>query len=62
MAPEPLRLVTYDNEKVGRIDGDEIVRLAVPTMREYFARGGADDAGERTALADATLHAPIVPK
>jgi 2-keto-4-pentenoate hydratase/2-oxohepta-3-ene-1,7-dioic acid hydratase in catechol pathway len=57
-----MKLVTYDNGKVGRIDGDEIVRLDVPTMREYFARGGADDAGERVALTEAKLRAPIVPK
>ncbi|MBA3842971.1 MAG: fumarylacetoacetate hydrolase family protein [Actinobacteria bacterium] len=31
-------------------------------MREYFERGGADDAGERTPLADAKLRAPITPK
>src|SRR4051812_31759165 len=31
-------------------------------MRDYFERGGADDTGERTPLADATLRAPIVPK
>jgi 2-keto-4-pentenoate hydratase/2-oxohepta-3-ene-1,7-dioic acid hydratase in catechol pathway len=57
-----MKLVTYDDGKVGRIDGDEIVRLDVPTMREYFERGGADDAVERTPLAEARLRAPIVPK
>src|SRR4051794_23069742 len=31
-------------------------------MREHFERGGAEDAGERTPLADARLEAPIVPK
>ena len=50
-----MKLVTYDDGKVGRIDGEEIVRLDVPTMREYFERGGADDTGERTPLADAKL-------
>ena len=50
-----MKLVTYDDGKVGRIDGEEIVRLDVPTMREYFERGGADDASERTPLADAKL-------
>ena len=35
-----MKLVTYDEGKVGRVDGDEIVRLDVPTMREYFERGG----------------------
>jgi len=57
-----MKLVTYDDGKVGRIDGEEIVRLDVPTMREYFERGGADEAGERTPLSEATLRAPIVPK
>jgi 2-keto-4-pentenoate hydratase/2-oxohepta-3-ene-1,7-dioic acid hydratase in catechol pathway len=57
-----MKLVTYDDENVGRIEGDEIVRLDVPDMRTYFERGGADDTGERTPLADARLRAPIVPK
>ena len=33
-----------------------------PSMREYFERGGADDAGREHALADVKLRAPIVPK
>jgi 2-keto-4-pentenoate hydratase/2-oxohepta-3-ene-1,7-dioic acid hydratase in catechol pathway len=57
-----MRLVTYDGGKVGRIEGDEIVRFDVPDMRTYFERGGAADAGERRALAGADLEAPIVPK
>ena len=57
-----MKLVTYDGGKVGRVDGEEIVRLDVPDMRTYFERGGADDANERTSLADADLEAPIVPK
>jgi 2-keto-4-pentenoate hydratase/2-oxohepta-3-ene-1,7-dioic acid hydratase in catechol pathway len=57
-----MRLVTYDEGKVGRVDGEEIVRLDVPTMRGYFEHGGADDTDERTPLADAKLRAPIVPK
>ncbi|MDX6386642.1 MAG: hypothetical protein QOD85_444 [Gaiellaceae bacterium] len=57
-----MKLVTYDDGKVGRVDGEEIVRLDVPSMRDYFERGGADDAGERTPLADAKLRAPITPK
>jgi hypothetical protein len=57
-----MKLVTYDDGKVGYIDGEEIVRLDVPTMREYFERGGADEAGERTPLVEAKLRAPIVPK
>jgi 2-keto-4-pentenoate hydratase/2-oxohepta-3-ene-1,7-dioic acid hydratase in catechol pathway len=57
-----MRLVTYDDGKVGRIDGGEIVRFDVPTMRAWFERGGAADTAERTPLAEATLRAPIVPK
>jgi 2-keto-4-pentenoate hydratase/2-oxohepta-3-ene-1,7-dioic acid hydratase in catechol pathway len=57
-----MKLVTYDGGKVGRIDGDEIVRLDVPDMRAYFERAGADDAGERRPAAGADLEAPIIPK
>ena len=57
-----MKLVTYDDGKVGRIDGEEIVRLEVPTMRQWFERGGADETGERVPLATARLRAPIVPK
>ncbi len=56
------RLVTFDEGRVGRVDGEEIAVLDVPTMREYFERGGADDTGERVALAGARLRPPIVPK
>jgi 2-keto-4-pentenoate hydratase/2-oxohepta-3-ene-1,7-dioic acid hydratase in catechol pathway len=56
-----MKLVTYDDGKVGRVDGDEVVRLDAPSMRAYFERGGADDAGERSLLAEVKLRAPIVP-
>jgi 2-keto-4-pentenoate hydratase/2-oxohepta-3-ene-1,7-dioic acid hydratase in catechol pathway len=57
-----MKLVTYDGGKVGRLDGEEVVRLDVADMRTYFERGGADDASERVALAEVDLEAPIVPK
>jgi len=57
-----MKLVAYDGGKVGRIEGVEIVRLDVADLRTYFERGGADEAGERTPLAEADLEAPIVPK
>jgi 2-keto-4-pentenoate hydratase/2-oxohepta-3-ene-1,7-dioic acid hydratase in catechol pathway len=57
-----MKLVTYDGGKVGRIEGEEVVRLDVPTMRDYFERGGADHTDERRELAGAELQAPIVPK
>jgi len=57
-----VKLVTYDEGRVGRVDRDEVVRLDVDTMREYFERGGAADTSERTPLAEARLQAPIRPK
>jgi 2-keto-4-pentenoate hydratase/2-oxohepta-3-ene-1,7-dioic acid hydratase in catechol pathway len=57
-----MKLVTFDEGKVGRVEGDEVVELAAASMREYFERGGADDAGPRHALADVRLRAPIVPR
>jgi 2-keto-4-pentenoate hydratase/2-oxohepta-3-ene-1,7-dioic acid hydratase in catechol pathway len=56
------RLVTFDEGRVGRVDGEEIAVLDVPTMREYFERGGAEETGERVALEGARLRPPIVPK
>src|SRR5215203_6135982 len=57
-----MKLVAYDGGNVGRVDGEEIVRLDVPDLRTYFERSGADDLDERIPLADADLRAPIVPK
>jgi len=56
------RLVTFDDGKAGRLDGDTISELDVPTLREYFERGGADVTGREHALADVKLRAPIIPK
>jgi 2-keto-4-pentenoate hydratase/2-oxohepta-3-ene-1,7-dioic acid hydratase in catechol pathway len=58
-----MKLVTYDDGKVGHVVGDRVVALDVPTMREYFERGGGvAESGESTPLADVTLRAPIAPK
>jgi 2-keto-4-pentenoate hydratase/2-oxohepta-3-ene-1,7-dioic acid hydratase in catechol pathway len=56
------RLVTFDEGRVGRVDDGEVAVLDVPTMRAYFERGGAVETGERLALGDAKLRAPIIPK
>ena len=47
-----MKLVTFDNDRVGYVDGDEIVVLDVPSMRELFEDGGADETGERVSLAE----------
>jgi 2-keto-4-pentenoate hydratase/2-oxohepta-3-ene-1,7-dioic acid hydratase in catechol pathway len=58
-----MKLVTFDDGKVGRIEGDEVVQLDVLDMRSYFERGEVPRAtGETFALADVKLRAPISPK
>ncbi|MGH3104419.1 MAG: fumarylacetoacetate hydrolase family protein [Gaiellaceae bacterium] len=58
-----MRLVTFGEGRVGRVDGDEVVELDAPDMRSYFERGEVPRAtGETCALDDVRLRAPIVPK
>ncbi|WP_181803363.1 fumarylacetoacetate hydrolase family protein [Streptomyces shenzhenensis] len=58
-----MKLVTFDNGRVGYLDGDDVVELDVPSMRDYFERGGdINETGRRFALAQVRLQAPIVPK
>jgi 2-keto-4-pentenoate hydratase/2-oxohepta-3-ene-1,7-dioic acid hydratase in catechol pathway len=58
-----MKLVTFDDGKVGRVVDDRVVELDVPDMRTYFERGGdAAETGRTHALADVRLRAPIVPK
>jgi 2-keto-4-pentenoate hydratase/2-oxohepta-3-ene-1,7-dioic acid hydratase in catechol pathway len=56
------RLMTFDAGRVGRVDDGEVAVLGVPTMRAYFEQGGAPETGERLALGDVRLRAPIIPK
>jgi 2-keto-4-pentenoate hydratase/2-oxohepta-3-ene-1,7-dioic acid hydratase in catechol pathway len=57
-----VKLATFDDGKVGRVEGDVVHELDVPSMREYFERGGGGDTRREHALADVRLRAPIVPK
>jgi 2-keto-4-pentenoate hydratase/2-oxohepta-3-ene-1,7-dioic acid hydratase in catechol pathway len=58
-----MKLVTFDEGKVGRIEGDRVIELDVPDMRTYYERGQeASETGESYPLADVRLRAPIVPK
>ena len=36
-----MKLVTFDDGRVGYLDGEEIVELATASTREYFERGEA---------------------
>jgi 2-keto-4-pentenoate hydratase/2-oxohepta-3-ene-1,7-dioic acid hydratase in catechol pathway len=58
-----MKLVTFDDGKVGRIEGDRVLALDVPDMRAYFEGGQrASETGESHALSDVRLRAPIIPK
>jgi 2-keto-4-pentenoate hydratase/2-oxohepta-3-ene-1,7-dioic acid hydratase in catechol pathway len=58
-----MRLVTFDDGKVGRIEGDEVVELDLPSMRAYFEADEVPRAtGETYPLDDVRLRPPIVPK
>jgi 2-keto-4-pentenoate hydratase/2-oxohepta-3-ene-1,7-dioic acid hydratase in catechol pathway len=58
-----MKLVTFDDGKVGRVEGDRVIELDVPDMRTYFEGGQqAPETGEAHALSDVRLRAPIVPK
>ena len=58
-----MKLVTYDDGSVGHVEGDRVVALDVPSMREYFERGGdVAPTGEEQRAGDVTLRAPIIPK
>ncbi len=58
-----MKLVTFDEGRVGHVVGEEVVELGCASTREWFQRGGqVDETGARLALADVRLRAPIVPK
>ncbi len=58
-----MRLVTFDDGQVGRIEGDEVVELDVATMRDYFERDEVPLASGRVVgLSDVRLRAPIIPR
>ena len=57
-----MRLVTFDDGKVGRVEGETVAELEVPSTREYFERGEVPRTVAEHSLADVKLRAPIVPK
>jgi 2-keto-4-pentenoate hydratase/2-oxohepta-3-ene-1,7-dioic acid hydratase in catechol pathway len=58
-----MKLVTYDDGRVGKVVDDRVIELDVPTMRRYFELGGdVKETGNEVALSDVTLRAPIIPK
>jgi 2-keto-4-pentenoate hydratase/2-oxohepta-3-ene-1,7-dioic acid hydratase in catechol pathway len=58
-----VKLVTFDDGKVGELRDGRVLELDVPSMRAYFEQGGtAAPTGREHDLGDVTLRAPIVPK
>jgi 2-keto-4-pentenoate hydratase/2-oxohepta-3-ene-1,7-dioic acid hydratase in catechol pathway len=58
-----MKLVTFDDGKVGRVEGDVVTELDVASMREYFENAEVARAtGDEHSLEDVKLRAPIVPK
>jgi 2-keto-4-pentenoate hydratase/2-oxohepta-3-ene-1,7-dioic acid hydratase in catechol pathway len=58
-----VKLVTFDDGRIGELRDDRILDLGAHSMREYFETGAvAGPTGREHALADVRLRAPIVPK
>jgi 2-keto-4-pentenoate hydratase/2-oxohepta-3-ene-1,7-dioic acid hydratase in catechol pathway len=58
-----MKLVTFDDGKVGRVEGHVVTELDVASTREYFESAQVARAtGDEYSLEDVKLRAPIVPK
>ncbi|HUO74019.1 MAG TPA: fumarylacetoacetate hydrolase family protein [Solirubrobacteraceae bacterium] len=58
-----MKLVTYDDGRVGKVIDDTVVELDVPDMRRYFELGGqVQRTGRETPLDQVKLRAPLIPK
>jgi 2-keto-4-pentenoate hydratase/2-oxohepta-3-ene-1,7-dioic acid hydratase in catechol pathway len=58
-----MKLVTFNDGRVGQLVDGHVVELDVPDMRRYFELGGqVEQTGRSTPLDDVRLRAPIVPK
>ncbi|HEY4606440.1 MAG TPA: fumarylacetoacetate hydrolase family protein [Acidimicrobiia bacterium] len=58
-----MRLVTFDEGRVGHLEDDHIVEYDVPSMRTYFEHGGeVAPSGREYPLSGVRLQAPIIPK
>jgi 2-keto-4-pentenoate hydratase/2-oxohepta-3-ene-1,7-dioic acid hydratase in catechol pathway len=57
-----VRLITFDDGRVGRVEGETVAELDTPSMREYFERGEVPRTVAEHPLSDVELRAPIVPK
>jgi 2-keto-4-pentenoate hydratase/2-oxohepta-3-ene-1,7-dioic acid hydratase in catechol pathway len=57
-----MKLVTFDEGRVGRVEGDQVVELDVPSMLELFRRGGDASVRGTVPVSEVRLEAPIIPR
>jgi 2-keto-4-pentenoate hydratase/2-oxohepta-3-ene-1,7-dioic acid hydratase in catechol pathway len=57
-----MKLVTFDEGRVGRVEDDQVVELDVPSMLELFQRGGDASVTGTVPVSEVRLRAPIVPR
>jgi 2-keto-4-pentenoate hydratase/2-oxohepta-3-ene-1,7-dioic acid hydratase in catechol pathway len=58
-----MKLVTFDEGRVGSVKEDKVVELEIPSLRAFFEAGQAPrETGEVLELDRVRLRAPIVPK
>jgi 2-keto-4-pentenoate hydratase/2-oxohepta-3-ene-1,7-dioic acid hydratase in catechol pathway len=57
-----MKLVTFDEGRVGRVEEDEVVELDVPSMLELFQRGGDASVTGTVPVSEVRLRAPIIPR
>jgi 2-keto-4-pentenoate hydratase/2-oxohepta-3-ene-1,7-dioic acid hydratase in catechol pathway len=58
-----MKLVTYNEGRVGQLVDGQVLELDVSDMRRYFELGGdVARTGRATPLEEVTLRAPIIPK
>jgi 2-keto-4-pentenoate hydratase/2-oxohepta-3-ene-1,7-dioic acid hydratase in catechol pathway len=58
-----MKLVTFDEGRVGRVEDETVVELDVPSMRELYERGrSAGETGRTFPLEEVRLRPPIGPK
>jgi 2-keto-4-pentenoate hydratase/2-oxohepta-3-ene-1,7-dioic acid hydratase in catechol pathway len=58
-----MKLVTFDDGRVGQVVDDKVIELDVPSMRRYYELGQvAQPTGRELALDDVRLRAPLIPK
>src|SRR5262245_57759246 len=58
-----MKLVTFDDGRIGEVRDERVVELAAQSMREFFETGmTARPSGREHALEKVRLRAPIVPK